>query len=141
MANIRINYEIKAIEISNKFAREASKFGSEQYKELKEARADFPTFEVKVIKTTAKRNDTFKGLTTAYMEKYIKGHDNAEAIMAEFNTLRGKVENKDELTAKASYGEIKKWFLETYPEIEGTRKEIDKIMKRVNEAREEKKVA
>ena len=131
MANIRINYEIKAIEISNKFAREASKFGSEQYKELKEARADFPTFEVKVIKTTAKRNDTFKGLTIAYMEKYIGLHDENGSIMKEFNVLRGESNEKDELTAKATYGEIKKWFLAKYPEIKEARNEIVEILKKV----------
>ena len=140
MANIRINYEIKAIEVSNKFAREASKFGSEQYKELKAARTDFPTFEI-VVKIATKRRNDFGRITYEDMEKYINAHDKAEERMIEFDTLRGKIKDENGISARASYGEIKKWFLETYPEIEGTRKEIDKIMKRVNEAREEKKAA
>ncbi|MBP3941532.1 MAG: hypothetical protein J6D00_08610 [Christensenellaceae bacterium] len=131
MTNIRINYENNTIEIGSKFAKDASKFGSEQYKELKEARTDFPAFEVKVIKNTVKRNDTFKGLTIAYMEKYISLHNEDGSIMTEFNILRGKVENEDELTAKASYGEIKKWFLAKYPEIKEARNEIVEIMKKV----------
>ena len=112
MFNITINERNHTLEITKKFATAASRFGSDEYRELKEARTDFPTFKV-VVKTT-KSKSNFNGLTYAFMENYIKSHDNAETNLAEFEEERTK--GKTVASAKA-YNEIKKWFLEKYPEI------------------------
>ena len=90
---------------------------------------DFPTYTM-VIKSTPKR-DCFKGLTMECMEKFIKAHDESGTVMVEFNTLRGKDENGKsiEMAAVASYGEIKKWFLEKYKNVSDFgRNNIDKIL-------------
>ena len=61
-----------------------------------------------------------KGLTYEYMKKYILAHDDEKgSIMAIFHELRGNVVSEDdELQAESlTYGEIKMWFLDTYPEI------------------------
>lgn len=140
MKNIKINFASNTIEINAKFANAASEYGSAEYRELMAAKNDFPTFEVKVNKPSTKKNNSFKGLTIAYMEEYIKGHDDDKKTkMNEFNTLRGK--NGSEISATATYGEIKMWFLNTYPEFEKTRSDIEDIMKRVREERESKKTA
>ena len=59
-----INEKKNAIELSKKEAKAAAKFGTTEYKQLQEARRDYPTFSVVTVtrKTTAKKN-TFKGLT------------------------------------------------------------------------------
>ena len=110
--NIIINERNHTLEITKKFATAASRFGSDEYRELKEARTDFPAFKV-VVKTT-KSKSSFNGLTYEFMEKYIKSHANAETNLAEFEEERTKGKTVASATA---YRKIKKWFLEKYPEV------------------------
>ena len=117
---MKINYEKKAIEMTKKFANAAGRFGSDEYRELQEARRDNPGFKVITVnRTTSAKKDSYKGLNYNYMEKYIKAHDDEEnAIMAKYETLRGtSAEAKAALADACSYGEIKKWFLGQFPEI------------------------
>ena len=66
------------------------------------------------------------------MENYIKGHDTDNEIMSEFNILCGKDQegNKVEFAESASYGEIKKWFLNTYPQIKEYHNKLENILKK-----------
>ena len=139
--NIIINERNHTLEITKKFATAASRFGSDEYRELKEARTDFPTFKV-VVKTT-KSKSNFNGLTYAFMEKYIKSHDNAETNLADFMLLRGKSEEAEALEAEsASYAEIKEWFLATYPAFAAFQKKREELLNKSKEAKsEEKKIA
>ena len=114
MTNITINERNNTLVITKKFEKAASKYGSPEYKELKEAKADFPNFRV-VTRTTKKKEETYKGLTYKYMENYIKDHDNEGKIMAEFKIMTGQT--KDSMK-KGSYVEVKKWFLGIYEEFE-----------------------
>ena len=66
MTNITINTKNNTLVITKKFEKAASKFGSPEYKELKEARADFPNFKV-VVRTVKQKKETYKGLTYEYM--------------------------------------------------------------------------
>jgi len=115
-----INYTTHTIMMTKKFAKAAEKFGSEEYKNLQEARRDNPNFKIVVVsrKTTTKK-DTYKGLTYSYMETYIKAHDDDQhSIMAEYEMLRGISEAaKEALAEPCSYNEVKTWFLKTYPAI------------------------
>ena len=47
-----------------------------------------------------------------------------------FYILSGKTEEgkKKDFAAAATYGEIKKWFIEQFPELEIKRKTIDEIL-------------
>ena len=131
MTEIRINEAKRVIEVTKGFYKEASKFGTEEYKMLKEARNDFPSFKV-VTRSAGKNKDGFKGLTFEYMEKYIKDHreikvKNEETeeemtrdLLVEFYDKCGKDENgkKVDFSKTESYGKIKKWFLEVYPVFE-----------------------
>ena len=118
MTTMKINEKKNTIEITKTFAQKAARVGSPEYYELLEVRHNFPKFKVVVNQTKSK--DSFKGLTYEYMAKYILAHDDKEGSnMAVFNELRGTiVEGDDELQAESlTYGEIKLWFLDTYPEI------------------------
>ncbi|MDY3031086.1 MAG: hypothetical protein SOS24_04920 [Clostridia bacterium] len=131
MTEIRINEAKRVIEVTKGFYKEASKFGTEEYKMLKEARNDFPTFKV-VTRSAGKNRDGFKGLTFDYMEKYIKEHREIEIanketgekskrdLLVEFYEKCGKDANgkKVDFSKTESYGTIKKWFLEVYPIFE-----------------------
>ena len=119
MFKLSVNERKGTIEMSKKFAEAAKKFGTEEYKALQEVRRDYPGFKTKVVShTTSKKVDVYAGLTYEYMEKYIEGHDNSDANMAEYKDYRGTSEMALALGAtSASYVEIKRWFLGKYPEI------------------------
>ncbi len=115
---IVINNKKNAIEITKTFEKAASRFGSEEYNLLRQARNENPRFKVVVIKRKT-ASVSFKGLTYEYMEKYINAHDDAEGtVMAEYEDLRATSEEAEAACAESLYyGEIKAWFLNKYPEI------------------------
>ena len=113
-----INSKKMTIEVTKAFAKKASKFNTKEYKELQSVRRDYPNFEV-VVRTSKPNKNSYKGLTFEYMETYIKAHDDENnSIMKDFLDLRGQSEEAIEAMAdSASYGEIKAWFFEQYPQI------------------------
>ncbi len=117
-----INYSMKVIELTKAEAKMAKNYGSKMYDMVKDARSDYPNFEVKVreVKTT-KRKAEYKGLTYSYMEKYIRRKDDEDALNF-YHSLIGKVES--ESFEIASYFEVKKWFLEKFPEVKTPRQMI-----------------
>ena len=104
---MKIVFTTKTIEISQTFANKASHFGSMEYNELRMVMNDLPDFVVK-IKPSAKPRQTYmKGLTYDYMISYIAEVDEDGSIMRDFEILRQKV----------SYFDVKRWFLNLFPEI------------------------
>ena len=113
---LRFDHDARCIVMDRTFYKNSSNIRFEEYAMLQRARQDYPTY-TPVIKRI-KRNldkETYKGLTYAYMERYIESHEDADEIMAEYRELR----LISECHGKARrYPAIKKWFLEKYPEIE-----------------------
>ena len=109
----------KKIEMSKTEAKAAGKINSEKFNELHTLRAMYPTFEIEIKVSAAKKKPDYKGLTYDYMKKYIAAHDDEQkSIMAEFEMLRGTSEEaKEALADSASYKEIKEWFLKKFPAI------------------------
>ena len=127
-----INYSSRTIQLTKKFAKAAEKFGSDEYKNLQEARRDNPTFKIVVVsRKTSSKKDTYKGLTYSYMETYIKAHDdNKKSIMAEYEMLRGiSKAAKDALAEPCSYNEVKNWFLKKFTEIADFHKMREELLK------------
>ena len=115
-----INARSHSIEMTKKFAKAASKFGSEEYKQLQEARKDYPNYRVVVVsRNSSIKRDTYKGLTYEYMEMYIQKHDDAShSIMEEYLMMRGKTtEAKEALAESCSYLEMRAWFLNKFEAI------------------------
>ena len=139
-----INYEKKTIEMTKAEAKEAGRPNSEKFNELVKFRSIFPEFTV-VIKNTSVKRDTYKGLDYDYMKRYIEAHDNKEENLKMFYKLRGLNEKgeRDVTIKEYSYGDIKMWFLATYPEIEEFNNKTDEKLKEIKakraKAREEKK--
>ena len=111
--DLRIDFTKNEIIMSRSFEKCASIAGSEEYRRLQLVRQDYPTFSV--VRRSIKKaptKETYAGLTFAYMENYIAKHGNAEEHRKVYDELRliGACH-------KVSYPTIKKWFLETYPEI------------------------
>lgn len=108
---LTINTRKNTIEMpSKKYEKLASKFGSDEYKAVQQARADYPNYTV-VTKKAPKRNDPLKGITFEKMEQYISTHDDEGINMKAFLKLTGK---SDDSVGKVSYSKVKSWFSKTY---------------------------
>ena len=111
--DLRIDFTKNEIIMSRSFEKCASIAGSEEYRRLQLVRQDYPTFAV--VRRSIKKapsKQAYAGLTYSYMEAYIAGHDQDGTFKKVYDELRliGACH-------KVSYPTIKKWFLETYPEI------------------------
>ena len=111
--DLRIDFTKNEIIMSRSFEKCASIAGSEEYRRLQLVRQDYPTFAV--VRRSIKKapsKQAYAGLTYSYMEAYIAGHDQDGTIKKVYDELRliGACH-------KVSYPTIKKWFLETYPEV------------------------
>ena len=133
----------KKIEMTKTEAAKAGKYNSPEYNELAALMERFPTFEIVIVKTNTKSVDHLKGLTYEFMENYIKAHK--EELLTEFYEFCGKDENGKKINfgVKFSYGEVRMWFLEQFPEIENfeARKKLDDKMEEIRKARAARKAA
>ena len=113
---LRFDHDARCIVMDRTFYKNSSNIRFAEYDMLQRARQDYPTYTpvIKRIKRNPNK-ETYRGLTYAYMERYIESHANAEAIMAEYRELR----LISECHGKARrYPAIKRWFLKMYPEVE-----------------------
>ena len=117
---MRINLTERTIVLTKKEMTAASRYGSDAYKELQNARRDNPGFEIVTITRTVKtQRETYKGLTYEYMERYIESHDDDErTIWAEYKMYRGEpLDPADKLPVAYTYNQMKVWFLGKYEAI------------------------
>lgn len=110
---MRIDYANKKIVLLAGFAKKSRFPGTPEYNRLKAIREDFPDFAVSQRTINKpKSKETYKGLTYEYIENYIRFHENAENMLADYQKL------KDIIGCHNShYPKVKKWFLNNYPEI------------------------
>ncbi len=136
MNNLTINTQKKNIVMTKGFAKKASVFGTPEYKMLQDARKDYPTYSVTTKKSTPREN--YKGLTLDYMKTYIKAHPatvtidgTEENVLSIFYKLAGLDSNgqKNPEGNKAAYGQIRKWFLDLYPELKLKNDNLEKYLK------------
>ena len=126
--NIVINNSNRTIEITKKFAAAAKRFGTAEYEDLQSVRKDYPQYRIQ-IKVAGKKADTYKGLTFTYMKDYILKKNNDEMLKTFYELCGKDEEGKDmEFAPTASYGEIRKWFLEQNKELKAQRDRIEKIL-------------
>ena len=128
------------IEMTKAEAKNAGKIGTDEYNTLMQLMQSFPTFTIE-IKAPAKRKTEFKGLDYKFMLNYISkcNRDDKAEILNQFNTLTAQAkkngEENSEYMEAASYLDVKKWFLATFPEIEKFRddhkQKIKDIMSKV----------
>ena len=117
---MKVNMFERTIVLTKKEMNAASRYGTDAYKALQDARRDNPGYEVIIVTRTVKtQRETYKGLTYEYMEKYIKTHDDAEkTIWTEYMMYRGTPINPaDQLPVAYNYNQMKVWFLGKYEEI------------------------
>ena len=83
MNTITINAKNRTIELSNTFSKAASLFGSEEYRQLQEARRDYPSYRVVTVKQKGTGKADFAKLSFNYMDKYVKTHEISDDLKAE----------------------------------------------------------
>lgn len=134
-----INTSAMAIEMAKSEHRAAHTYGTTEYENLQKVRKAYPGYRV-VIKER-KRTNRLKGLDVDYMKKYIQEHDADGSILKVFYQLRGLDENgkKLSLAASASFGELRMWFLNQFPELEDMNTTVDNILAKAKKERAEKK--
>ena len=135
------NLMTKKIEMSKAEAKAAGKPNTDEYNTLLELMKNFSDYQIEIVKSTSKKADHFRGLNYDYMMNYIR--NNNEELLHTFYELRGLDKNgkKCSMAAAASYGEIKMWFLEQFPEIEDMANNVNRIVEEARKAREARKNA
>jgi len=117
-SKLKVIYADSTIEMNTTFAKMMQNPLSDEYALLQRTRQDFPNFSIRTRQIKSNPNkDTYKGLTYDWMREYIRTHEPKEIAaekVAAFNEM--------ELISKCHRGSlryptIKKWFLETYPEV------------------------
>lgn len=117
---MKVDVFARTIMLTKKELSAASRFGSMEYKNLQIAKSQNPGFQVTTnSRKTNAQHETYKGLTYAYMEKYIKSHDDAEeTIWREYMIYRGTPINPaDQLPVAYTYKQMQVWFLSKYEAI------------------------
>ena len=140
---MKINHKNCTIELTKTEMKEAETFGSQMYKDLREARQDNPNYRVKVV-APSKKVDRHKGLTADAMKKFILKHDDEnQTILKQFYQLRGLTPEgkEDEFGCAVSYGELKQWFFMNYPECKEMHGNVNKIMEKVRKHAEAERAA
>ena len=131
----------KKIEMTKTEAKAAGKPNTDEYNTLMQLMKDFPGYQIEIAKTSTKKTVRFKGLDFEYMQRYIEAHDKDK--LETFYELRGldKDGKKIGMAAAATYGEIKMWFLEQFPEIEEFGDKVNRIIEDTRKARAERKAS
>lgn len=110
---LKIDHKNGKIIMDREFSIKSSTYGTQEYTHLQNARKDYPdyTVERKVIKKNSQK-EAFKGLTYAYMERYMDRYNVKESIRQEYQDMRFNVE-----CHSVRYPKVKAWFLKTFPEV------------------------
>lgn len=115
---LHINHKAETIEMTKAFYKEASIFGSKAYKTLNEARHDFPSYDLVILRQKAK--DSHKGLTlkkmAEHIEKHLEGHEGAKELFEKCTTTNEK--NELVLVKGINFITLREWFLSEFKEID-----------------------
>ena len=126
MKNAIIYINDTEAQVTKAFAKQARIFGTPEYKLWREYRKDFP--EAQMVTKTIKKNAskrTYKNLTYANMERFLKSQDNADQLLKEF-----KVKKEAAAIQQNPYRAVLAWFLQTFPDYEITRLSLpEKILR------------
>ena len=106
MKKFFVNNATQSIEISESFNKQAGRYNTPEYNQLKDAKLTYPNYQLKILKANkTSSKQAIKGLTIEIMRKYVEKH-NEDNFLEQFDLL---------VEGKASYFEIKDKVLKHYP--------------------------
>ncbi len=132
-----INFKKNTIELTKTEMNEAKKYGTLQYKELMDARRDNPGFTVVEIKTRKGKSD-FSNLDMKTIKGYVMKHGTDEQREHFAFISKRRIGEDGEYCEAQPFFEIKKWFLNEFPEIKQSRKDYRQKVQEIYEAAAEK---
>ena len=112
--NAIITINDKEAQVTKAFAKQARIFGTPEYREWKEFLNENPGFKMvtKTIKKNANKR-TYKNLTYANMERFLKSQDNGEELLKKFNTAKEAA-----AIQQNPYRAVLAWFLQAFPDYD-----------------------
>ena len=135
-----INFAVRSIELTAAEMKKAQKYGSDMYKELCTARRDNPGFKVVEVKAKKSKND-FSDLTMKDIKVYVEKHGTDEQKEHFAFISKRRITEDGEYVEAQSFFEIKKWFLNEFPELKQARKEYRERIEEIYAAAEAKSEA
>ena len=106
MKKFFVNNETQSIEISESFNKQAGRYNTPEYKQLKDAKLTYSNYQIKILKASkTSSKHAIKGLTIDIMRKYVEKH-NEDNFLEYFDSL---------VADKNSYFTIKNEVLNHYP--------------------------
>ena len=122
---IKFEHSNSTIIINRIFSVKATKYGTEEYAKLNQARKDYPNYDV-AVREPIKKNpskEAFKGLDYTFMERYMKIQKVSERVWEDYQHTRLMTE-----CHSRRFPIVKQWFLDTFPEVRDwgrVKKEVD----------------
>ena len=127
---MKVFFELSVIELTAAEMKEAQKYGSDMYRNLMDAKRDNPGFMIKQEKAKKVKND-FSDLNMKNITMYVAKHGTEEQ-KKNFATISKRTITEDgEYCEPQSFFEIKKWFLNEFPEIKQARKDYREKIKTI----------
>lgn len=115
---LKIDREKGQLIMDREFYKRSAIAGTREYFMLQDAMNTFPTYtlERRQIKKSASQ-EHYDGLTYKYMEAYIISHEVKGNLSDNYDTFCEMIYISKCHSKAFRYPTIKKWFLETYPEV------------------------
>ena len=108
MKNVKINFETNEAIVTKAFQKQATIYGTPEFRQWREIRNEFP--DIRMVVKSNRTSDIYN-TTYAKMEKYIKTFDNAEDILAEM----AKVKERSKIQ-RNPHRYVLAWFESVYPD-------------------------
>ena len=117
-SKVKIIYEKRIIELNSTFCKAIADPTSDEYALLQKLRQENPGYSVTRRKIKSNRSqEHYNGLTYAYMTWYINKYETEPQKKISLWELDAMIDISKCHSKGKRYPEIKKWFLEKYPEI------------------------
>ncbi len=130
---MKTNLTKKTIELTKAEYKAAMTYGNDEYKALQAMRRDYPGFRV-VEEKTKRGKSEFASLDMKTIRAYVEKHgDDAQKQNFAFISKRS-IDEDGEYREAQSFFEIKKWYLNEFPEIKQQRKDYRMKVQQIFEA-------
>ena len=135
-----INEKRVSIELTTAEMKEARKFGTKEYRDLQEARRDYPNFAV--VEKKSKNKSDFANLNLKTIKDYVAKHgDDEQKEALSFMTKKRVDAESGEYSEPVSFFEIRNWFLNEFPELKKQRAEYRQKVQSILDAAANKAAA
>lgn len=111
--NIRFDFITNTITVNKGYYEKVCMPGTDEHKEFMQLKADYPNMRIALRKVNAgNRKSTTKGLTYAYMRRFIALMDSKNLSTFDRVQLHYEMYEEDRTVV---YHYVKDWFIRTYP--------------------------